>query len=210
MPYVCILANKAFPANLPIAGFRFKDYISGYIHIDIKYLPKMVDEYGRKYLFVAIDRATRWVFMEIMATKSSKSAESFLKNLVKKIPFTITKILTDNGKEFTDRFCATGQRKPTGNHVFDKQCKNNKIEHRLTKPRTPQTNGMVERFNGRISEVVRQARFTSAQQLKEVLSQYCRLYNHNIPQKNLNHLSPVQNLKSWAKTHLCPRILEDT
>ena len=39
-------------------------------------------------------------------------------------------------KEFTDRFCATGQRQPTGAHAFDRVCTANRIEHRLTKPRT--------------------------------------------------------------------------
>ncbi len=43
----------------------FKDYEPGFIHIDIKYLPQMPDDTTRRYLFVAIDRATRWVFMEI-------------------------------------------------------------------------------------------------------------------------------------------------
>ena len=81
----------------------FKDYQPGFIHADIKYLPRMPDEQSRKYLFVAIDRATRWVFMEIRASKSAGSARAFLKNLIKKAPFLITKILTDNGKEFTDR-----------------------------------------------------------------------------------------------------------
>lgn len=33
----------------------FKAYVPGYIHIDIKYLPKMTDESSRSYLFVAID-----------------------------------------------------------------------------------------------------------------------------------------------------------
>lgn len=39
----------------------FKDYKPGFVHADIKYLPKMPDEENRKYLFVAVDRATRWV-----------------------------------------------------------------------------------------------------------------------------------------------------
>ncbi|BDT60727.1 hypothetical protein MasN3_42210 [Massilia varians] len=46
----------------------FKDYEPGFIHIDIKYLPQMPDETSRRYLFVAIDRATRWVFMHIYPT----------------------------------------------------------------------------------------------------------------------------------------------
>ena len=41
-----------------------------------------------------------------------------------------------------------------GAHAFDRVCTANRIEHRLTKPRTPQTNGMSERFNGRIAEVL--------------------------------------------------------
>jgi hypothetical protein len=38
----------------------------------------MQDEEERKYLFVAIDRATRWVYMEILADKSAASAQGFL------------------------------------------------------------------------------------------------------------------------------------
>ena len=40
---------------------------------------------------------------------------------------------------FVVSFCATGQRQPTGTHAFDRVCTANRIEHRLTKPRTPQT-----------------------------------------------------------------------
>jgi transposase len=40
----------------------FKDYEPGFVHADIKYLPRMPDETDRKYLFVGIDRATRWVY----------------------------------------------------------------------------------------------------------------------------------------------------
>ena len=178
----------------------FKDYQPGFIHADIKYLPRMPDEQSRKYLFVAIDRATRWVFMEIRASKSAGSARAFLKNLIKKVPFVISKILTDNGKEFTDRFCATGERKPTGNHLFDQECSAHNIVHRLIKPRHPQTNGMVERFNGRIEEIIEQTRFSSKGDLKKTLTSYCKIYNNNIPQKNLGHIPPVTALKNWQKT----------
>jgi transposase-like protein/transposase len=185
--------------NKPVKSF--KDYQPGFIHADIKYLPKMPDEQSRKYLFVAIDRATRWVYMEIRASKSAESAQAFLKNLIGKAPFVINKILTDNGKEFTDRFCATGERKPTGKHPFDMVCSAHNIEHRLIRPRHPQTNGMVERFNGRIKDVIAQTRFTSADDLKKTLTSYCRIYNNQIPQKNLGHVPPVTALKNWQKTN---------
>jgi len=61
----------------------------------------------------------------------------------------------------THRFCATGECHPTGGRLpaFDRVCADNHIEHRLIKPRRPQTNGMVERFNGRIADVLRTHRF---------------------------------------------------
>ena len=177
----------------------FKNYEPGFVHVDIKYLPKMKDEKSRRYLFVAIDRATRWVYLEIRKDKSARSAQAFLKNLLKEAPFKIRKVLTDNGKEFTDRFCATGERKPTGKHPFDRVCREAGIEHRLIPPRRPQTNGMVERFNGRIAEILRSERFESGAEMEEVLKNYQWGYNQLIPQRALGHVAPFQALKEWQE-----------
>jgi len=68
----------------------------------------------------------------------------------------------DNGKEFTDRFCATGERQPTGTPAFDRVCADGHIAHHPTRPRPHRTNGMIERLNGRIAEVLRIHRFDSA------------------------------------------------
>ena len=176
----------------------FKDYEPGFLHMDIKYLPQMPDESERRYLFVAIDRATRWVFMRIYADQSESSSVDFLNRLDQAAPMKIVKLLTDNGSQFTDRFTSK-KREPTGRHSFDVRCKELAIEHRLCPPRHPQTNGMVERFNGRISELMKQTRFTSAAELETTLENYLKIYNHQIPQRALKHLSPVQALKNWQK-----------
>jgi hypothetical protein len=55
----------------------FKAYEPGYIHIDVKYLPQMADETSRRYLFVAIDRATRWVFVRVFKAKTAANARRF-------------------------------------------------------------------------------------------------------------------------------------
>lgn len=179
----------------------FKAYEPGYLHVDVKYLPQMVDETGRRYLFVAIDRATRWVYVAIKAHKTAASAKSFLNALHKACPARITHILTDNGKEFTDRLFGSRDRKATGNHEFDQLCLALGIEHRLTQPRTPQTNGMVERFNGRIADILRTHHFRSGEELEEALMRYAWLYNHQLPQKALGHIAPVQALKNWQNSH---------
>jgi len=55
----------------------FKAHESGYLHIDVKYLPQMADENSRRYLFAAIDRATRWVFIRIFKAKTAANARRF-------------------------------------------------------------------------------------------------------------------------------------
>lgn len=58
---------------------------------------------------------------------------------------------------------------------------------------------MVERFNGRISEIVNQTRFGSAAELEAALRNYLNIYNHNIPQRALKHQTPIQALKKWQE-----------
>lgn len=178
----------------------FKSYVPGFVHIDVKYLPQMPDETSRRYLFVAIDRATRWVFVQIKNHKTA-AARSFLKGLHKACAINIQKILTDNGKEFTDRLFASRERQATGKHEFDQLCQALGIEHRLTKPRTPRTNGMVERFNGRIADVLKTHRFTSGEDLEQTLMRYVALYNHQLPQSALKSKTPIKAMKDWYATH---------
>jgi transposase-like protein len=56
----------------------------------------MADETSRRYLFVAIDRATRWVFIRIYKSKTAANARRFLRDLDRACPMHIRTILTDN------------------------------------------------------------------------------------------------------------------
>jgi len=59
-------------AKMPVKPV--KAYDPGCVHVDVKYLPQMPDEDHRQYLFAAIDRATRWVYVERLQDKSAASA----------------------------------------------------------------------------------------------------------------------------------------
>jgi transposase InsO family protein len=59
---------------------------------------------------------------------------------------------------------------------------------------------MVERFNGRVSEVIKQTKFGSGKELQKALMDYLRLYNHHIPQSSLGYLTPIQSLKKWQES----------
>ena len=108
-------------------------------------------------------------------------------------------IRVDNGKEFTDRLFGLRKRGPTGQHEFDQLCGDLGIEHRLAPPQHPQTNGMVERFNGRIEEVLQSHHFRSGEELETTLHRYVLLYNQQLPQSALGTKTPLQAMKDWHK-----------
>jgi transposase InsO family protein len=159
----------------------------------------MADESSRRYLFVAIDRATRWVFIRVFKAKTAANARRFLRDLERACPLCIRTILTDNGKEFTDRLFGLRKRSPTGQHEFDQLCGDLGIEHRLAPPQHPQTNGMVERFNGRIEEVLQSHHFRSGEEMETTLHRYVLLYNQQLPQSALGSKTPLQAMKDWHK-----------
>ena len=107
--------------------------------------------------------------------------------------------MTDNGKEFTDRLFGLRKRAASGQHDFDLLCSDLGIEPRLAPPQHPQTNGMVERFNGRIEEVLQSHHFRSGEELETTLHRYVLLYNQQLPQSALGSKTPLQAMKDWHK-----------
>lgn len=71
--------------------------------------------------FVAIARATRWVFMHIYGDMMDRSSVDFLRRLGLASPIKTTQILIDNGPQFIDRF-TTKNKTPSGKHVFYMAC----------------------------------------------------------------------------------------
>lgn len=58
---------------------------------------------------------------------------------------------------------------------------------------------MVERFNGRISEIVQQTRFASAAELAATLLNYMNIYNYHIPQRAFGNKTPSETMKIWQE-----------
>lgn len=178
---------------------KFKEYAPGFLHMDVTYLPKI--DGVKYYLFVAIDRATRLMYYKVYNHKTAQNAKDFLNECHAFFPFAITHILTDNGMEFTNRF-SRGQTEPTGNHRFDKLCKALGIDHRLTEPFTPKTNGMVERANGIIKEgTIKVESYRTKEEMIADLDTFLLFYlfvrRHGSLKRELNVRTPYEALQSW-------------
>ena len=78
---------------------RFKAYPIGYFHIDIA---QVSTEQGKLHLFVAIDRTSKFAFVQLHEKATQRVAAAFLHDLVAAVPYTIHTVLTDNGIQFTD------------------------------------------------------------------------------------------------------------
>jgi IS30 family transposase len=109
---------------------RFKRYPIGYFHID---LAEVRTAEGKLNFFVAIDRTSKLAFVRLEKRAGKMEAAQFLRDLLQAPPYRIHTVLTDNGIQFTTR--ALDSRAFA--HIFDRVCRENWIEHRLTKVRHP-------------------------------------------------------------------------
>jgi transposase InsO family protein len=138
---------------------KFKAYPIGYFHID---LTEVRTEQGRLYLFVAIDRTSKFAYVQLHEKATQRVAGDFLRALLAAVPYKVHTVLTDNGIHFTtpgntrsavsEIRLAIEQGEIFRAHSFELACAQNDIDHRLTKPKHPWTNGQVERMNRTLKE----------------------------------------------------------
>ena len=85
-------------------------------------------------------------------------------------------------------------------HLFDRACRQHGIEHRLTKPNHPWTNGQVERMNRTLKEAtVRRYHYDSHRQLREHMAAFLNAYNFAKRLKTLKGLTPYEHIcKAWV------------
>lgn len=178
---------------------RFKAYPIGYFHIDIA---EVRTAEGKLCLFVAIDRTSKFAFAELHRKATTSVAVAFLKALINAVPYKIHTVLTDNGIQFAD--LPRNRSKPTAiwrGHPFDRACNEHGIEHRLTKPNHPWTNGQVERMNRTLKEAtVQHYHYDNHEQLRRHLIDFITAYNFARRLKTLQGLTPYEHIcKVWAK-----------
>jgi len=175
---------------------KFKTYPIGFFHIDIAELQTAE---GKLYLFVAIDRASKFAFVQLVRKTGRASASAFLVALIAAVPYKIHTVLTDNGVQFT--FPSRYADGPTNmTHMFDMRCRENGIDHRLTKIKHPWTNGQVERMNRTIKEAtVKRFHYDQHAQLETHLSDFINAYNFGRRLKTLKGLTPYEYIcKCWT------------
>jgi transposase InsO family protein len=215
-------------SRLPDAGSeagrrkKFKAYPIGYFHIDIA---EVRTGEGKLHMFVAIDRASKFAVVELHERATQKVAKEFLERLIATVPYKIHTVLTDNGVQFTTpgagRSAVPEIRAAIAAKVlfravgFELACARNDIDHRLTKPNHPWTNGQVERMNRTLKEAtIRRYHYATHDELRRHLALFIDAYNFAKRLKALRGRTPFGHIvKCWTEepnsfildpTHLSP------
>jgi Integrase core domain len=177
---------------------KFKGYPIGFFHIDIA---EVQTAQGKLYLFVAIDRTSKFAFAQLVEKANRVTASAFLIALIAAVPYKIHTVLTDNGIQFRlpPRY-ADGPTACYVTHMFEMRCRENGIEHRFTRINHPWTNGQVERMNRTIKDAtVKRYHYDSHAQLRQHLDDFVSAYNFGRRLKTLKGLTSYEyTCKTWT------------
>jgi transposase InsO family protein len=174
------------------------------VQIDVKYVPQAclvgeavndaAENGGHYYQYTFIDEYSRFRYLEAFKEHNSYSSAEFIRHCVKKFPYAIECVQTDNGAEFTTRMSGSKEERPT---LFQSTLEDLGIRHKLIKVFTPRHNGKVERSHRKDNEYFYAShKFFSFQDFQKQLAVWQYKYN-NFPMRPLNWRSPKQVLSSF-------------
>jgi transposase InsO family protein len=181
---------------------RFAETTIGYVHIDACELRLAA---GRLFLFLAIDRVSKFAHVAFFDANTKLNGAAFLREVVAAFPHAIHTVLTDNGMAFADLPRNRGRHPEIeaifGGHVFDRVCDEHGIEHKLTKPYHPWTNGQAERMNRTVKDAtVKVFHYPDLEALKAHVLAFVAAYNFAKHLKRLRWRTPFQAvLDAWTK-----------
>jgi transposase InsO family protein len=159
--------------------------------IDIVYGPRLVDpvsgELREGRIVTGVDDHSRFCVMARVVERATGRAICLAFSEALERYGVPEEVLSDNGKQFTDRFGRGGE------VLFDKICRRNGIVHRLTAPRSPTTTGKIERFHQTLQgELLDDAPpFASLLEAQAALDDWVRDYNASRPHQALETSRPV-------------------
>ena len=180
---------------------KFAEAAIGYVHIDISEL-RLAE--GKLNMFLAIDRVSKFTYVEFRDDAGKMNGADFLRGVVEAFPYAIHTVLTDNGMAFAD--LPKNRNGPTrrylGAHIFDRVCDENGIEHKLTKPYHPWTNGQAERMNRTVKEAtIRAFHYPDLESLKAHVLAFVSAYNFAKHLKAIRWRTPFEAIcHAWTTT----------
>jgi putative transposase len=147
-----------------------------------------------KVIYTIIDDATRWAFVWSYSKANAENTTNFVNRVIKRAPFVIQKIRTDQGSEFL-------------NLKLENLLKEYNINHRKNTPYCPEENGKIERFHGTLNQKALRYGFSPNQTIDQMqyrLNLFMHYYNYQKKHRGLgmDGQTPMERLNELASVNL--------
>ena len=186
---VCRLADLIpDPEDYSRVVKQHKHYLPGFMRIHERTLPLMQESDCRRHLFLAVDRATSWLYLETEDDESPESAAQFLKNLEQKAPFELRRVLTCDREVF-------GGRGPEGN-IFTQTCEELNIKQHFYYSRASSSPQPLPDLPSTSMDGTPET-FISGKDIEKRLLSHCYVYNNHIPLRSKGGRTPQEVLQAF-------------
>jgi len=147
---------------------------------------------ARRYIFTTVEKNLKIGFARMYKNNSSYSGRDFLLRLYFLLDKNIPYLHSDNGSEFHKH--------------FEDACKQLKIEHYFSRPRTPKDHAEIERFNRTLEEEFLQMGnyIDDLEVFNPLLTEWLVEYNFNRPHQSLGYLTPMEFLAQKQENKVLP------
>ena len=165
------------------------------LQLDVKFLERIPGTRRRLYQFTAIDDCTRIRVLKIYDACNQRMAIAFIDEVLRRLPFRVHVVQTDNGAEFQSQFHW---------HLETRD-----IRHVYIRPRTPRLNGKVERSHRvddqEFYQLLDKDGITDDIQLFNEKLREWEDYNYHRPHGALSGQTPYERLLAKTRAEVLPR-----
>ena len=148
---------------------------------------------GWEYVHVAIDDATRLVYVEVLEDEKAATAVGFLRRAIAHFAafgIRVERLMTDNGNAYRSAVHALA-------------CKALGIKHIRTRPYRPRTNGKAERFiRTMLGGWAYGAVYRDSDERRRALTGWLDFYNHRRPHRSLGRQAPIERLHTLNRNNV--------
>ena len=165
------------------------------LQLDVKFLERIPGTRRRLYQFTAIDDCTRIRVLKVYDACNQRTAILFIDEVLRRLPFRVLVVQTDNGAEFQSQ--------------FHWHLETLDIRHVYIRPRTPHLNGKVERSH-RVDDqefyqlLDKDGISDDIHLFNEKLREWEDYYNYHRPHGALGGQTPYERLLAKTRAEVSP------
>ncbi len=169
--------------------------------IDVKHQPHLLPNKEKCYVYNFIDHGSNWSFKKAYDSYGPMETRDFIKTLLHRCPFIIEKLQSDHKVEFTNRHL-THIANPR-EHILDKICDANNINHKLIPIGEKELQGLVERSHRQDDqELYIRINPNHLKEFNDQLRFHCRWRNSSRRFKKLGWRTPDEWLENYLVAHM--------